>query len=71
MKITIDTDDLHAIGENIAAIVQDDQLILVVDTKQEIGLSSSGKMMGIASTEGFTKMPGNLKGNVWIGKKVE
>lgn len=70
MKITIDTDDLHTIGENVQAGICEDQLILVVDPKMETGLSSSGKMMGVASTNGFTSLPNNLKGNIYIGRKA-
>jgi hypothetical protein len=70
MEIKINTDKLQPVGENLLATIQDGKLILVIDTTQEIGLSSTGKMMGIASTGGFTALPGGLKGNVYVGKRA-
>ena len=70
MEIKVNTEAMQSVGDNIKAIKQGDLLILVVDTKTEIGESSSGKMMGNASTGGFTSLPGGLKGNVYIGRKL-
>ena len=58
------------VGENIKFWLENDGVLtLVIDTKKEIGLSKSGKMMGIASTEGFTHLVNDLKLNLWLGKK--
>lgn len=65
----IDEKDLMPAGENILAGIVEGKLVLVIDTKKNIGPSSSGKMMGYASTGGFTGLPGGFKGNVYIGKK--
>ena len=69
MKFEIDTDNMRESGENILATVQDEKLILVIDLTQDIGPSSTGKMIGVASTGGFTTLSANLKGNIYIGKK--
>lgn len=68
--ITVNPDAMQEVGDNVKAAKQGDLLVLVIDTSVEIGLSSSGKMMGHGSTAGFTQMPGGLKGNVWIGRKA-
>lgn len=70
VAITINPDTMQEVGENIHAARQGDLLILVIDTTQEIGLSQSGKMMGLASTGGFAPLPGGLKGNLYVGKKA-
>jgi|WetSurMetagenome_2_1015567.scaffolds.fasta_scaffold174571_3 hypothetical protein len=36
----------------------------------DIGLSSSGKMTGIASTGDFAALPGGMKVNIYIGEKI-
>ncbi len=68
--ITIDLEKAERVGENVKCLKQDGKLILIIDEGQEIGLSSSGKMMGIASTGGFTAVPGGLKLNLYLGKKA-
>jgi hypothetical protein len=68
-QITINTNELRQVGDNLQATVQDGKLILVIDTSMDLGPSSSGKMIGIASTGGFQAFPSGLKGNVYIGKK--
>jgi hypothetical protein len=68
--ITVDTDKMQMIGENLFASNVNGKLVIVADTTTEIGLSSSGKMVGIAQTGGFTVLPGNLKGNIYIGRKA-
>ena len=70
MKIVIETDDLKEVGDNLQAGIQDNHLIIVAELSKEIGKSSSGKMMGVASTGGFSTLPGNLKGNIYIGRKA-
>lgn len=67
--ITINPNQLSPVGQNAAAAQIGTLLILVIDTSETIGLSSTGKMMGVASTGGFTSLPGNLKGNIYIGRK--
>lgn len=68
MKTALDTEQLENVGQNIQGKVEDNHLILVIDLNTEIGFSSTGKMMGIASTNGFAPLPNNLKGNIYIGK---
>ncbi len=43
--------------KNIEMTVEGDKLIIVVDLKQEFGLSSSGKSITVASTEGNIAVP--------------
>lgn len=68
--IEVDLGKAVLVGENVLAVKQDDgKLILIIDAKETIGLSSTGKMMGIASTGGFQSIPGGLKLNLYVGKK--
>lgn len=67
--ITINTDQLSEVGENLKAILVDGKLVLITEVDKSIGPSSSGKMDGVCSTGGFAPLPGGLKGNVYIGKK--
>ncbi len=69
-SINVNTETMQEVGENIKATKQGNLLVLVIDTSVEIGESSSGKMMGNASTGGFTALPGNLKGNIYVGRKL-
>ncbi len=68
--ITINTEDLREVGDNLLAAVQGSTMVLVLDTTKDLGLSSTGKMRGVASTGGFQKIPGGLSANVYIGKKI-
>jgi len=68
--ITIQEKDLTQVGQNVAAAVTDGKLVLVVDLKVSLGPSSTGKMLGVGNTSGFTALPGGLKGNIYIGKKA-
>ncbi len=43
--------------KNIQMNVEGDKLVIVVDLSQEFGLSSSGKSITIASTEGNVSLP--------------
>lgn len=70
MILEIDTDKLQKIGENVRAGIINDQLVIIIDPDKKIGLSSTGKMMGVASTNGFAQIPGDLKGNIYIGRKA-
>jgi hypothetical protein len=69
-NITVKKEELQVVGQNVKAIVVGDNLVLVIDTTTNIGPSSSGKMIGYGSTGGFTPLPGDLKGNIWVGKKA-
>lgn len=69
-SITIKPEDLSEVGNNVAAGKFGNLLVFVVDTTREIGLSSTGKMMGLGSTGGFAPLPGGLKGNIYVGKKA-
>ncbi len=69
-KIEVDPATMQEVGDNVKATKQGNLLILVVDTSQEIGLSSTGQMMGLGSTGGFQALPGGLKGNLYVGKKA-
>ena len=54
--------------KNIQMNVEGDKLIIVVDLNQEFGLSSSGKSITIASTEGNISVPG--REDVKVGLNV-
>ena len=54
--------------KNIQMTVEGDKLIIVVDLNQEFGLSSSGKSITIASTEGNISVPG--REDVKVGLNV-
>jgi hypothetical protein len=69
-EITIDLSTAQDVGNNVDAILQDGLLILIIGVEKPIGPSSSGKMIGYGSTEGFANMPGGFKGNVYVGKKA-
>jgi hypothetical protein len=47
------------IMKNIEMQIEGDKLIIAIDLKQEFGLSSSGKSVTIASTEGNIALPGH------------
>jgi len=68
--ITIETKNARLVGENVHVAEEGNYLVLIVDLTKQIGLSSTGKMMGVASTQGFTVLSNSLKGNVYIGKKA-
>ena len=72
-QIVMDLSDLVDIGNesNIKATIIGNRLVLVVDlTAPDLGLSSTGKTLGVASTHGFTKfLREGLTGNIYIGRK--
>lgn len=45
--------------KNVTLHVEGSKLTIVVDLHQEFGLSSSGKSITVASTEGNVSVPGN------------
>ena len=66
------------LAQNIRYKIEDGVLYLVIDLEETIGPSSSGKMMGIASTGGFTRFssaggisPRNkpMSLNLYLGEK--
>lgn len=67
---------LTTVGQNVTAKQEGDNLILVIDLSKTIGPSSSGKMMGIASTGGFIPLFAQsprgkpIKLNLFLGEKV-
>src|SRR5207245_634120 len=46
------------IMKNVEMTVEGDKLVIVVDLRQELGISSSGKSIMIAGTEGNVSVPG-------------
>ncbi len=69
-QITINPDTMQEVGDNVKATKQGNLLVVVIDTSVEIGASSTGKMMGNGSTGGFASLPGGLKGNIYVGRKL-
>jgi hypothetical protein len=71
-QITIDTDKMPEVtmGSNVKVEMQGDLIILVIDTTKDLGVSSTGKMRACGNTGGFQGLPGGLKANVYVGKKV-
>lgn len=70
IKIELEAAKEIGIGSNVLAVQQDPYLIFVIDIGKDLGPSSSGKMRAVANTGGFQVMPGDLKGNIYIGKKL-
>ena len=68
-EIKVDPATMQEVGDNVRAAKVGSALVIVIDTTQEIGLSSTGKMMGLGSTGGFQALPGGLKGNIYVGRK--
>ncbi len=54
--------------KNIQMTVEGNKLVITVDLNQEFGLSSSGKSITIASTEGNISIPG--REDVKVGLNV-
>jgi hypothetical protein len=73
-EIVVSFEDLVEIGieSNLRGAIIGDHLVLVVDlTAPDLGLSSTGKTLGVASTHGFQKfLRDGLTGNLYIGRKV-
>jgi hypothetical protein len=74
-EIVVNLSDLVDIGNesNIKATIVGSRLVLVIDlTAPDLGLSSTGKTLGVASTHGFQKfLRDELRGNLYIGRKVK
>lgn len=72
--VNIKSEDLKFVADNVEITQAMNKLIIVVDLEKTVGLSSSGKMMGIASTGGFTALPvtstrgKKIKMNMYIGE---
>jgi hypothetical protein len=73
-EIVVNLADLVEIGvdSNLRGTIIGNQLVLVIDlTAPDLGLSSTGKTLGVASTHGFQKfLRDGLTGNLYIGRKV-
>lgn len=71
--IVIDVAEAEEIGAdtNIRATMCGDWLILLVDTTQDLGPSSTGKMRTVASTHGFQDLLDGLRGNSYIGRRAQ
>jgi hypothetical protein len=69
-EIKVDPATMQEVGDNVRATKVGNTLVIVIDTTHEIGTSSTGKMMGYGSTGGFAALPGGLKGNVYVGRKL-
>jgi|WetSurSiteA1Bulk_404760.scaffolds.fasta_scaffold06600_5 hypothetical protein len=72
-KISIDTDTLQEIDDNLLGTIVDGKLVLVIDTTipdNQLELSSTGKTRFLASTSGWKGLPGKLTGSIMVGKKV-
>jgi hypothetical protein len=67
---------MTTVGENLRIIEQNGILFLAIDLGVGIGLSASGKMLGVASTGGFTTLPVKgadgkaIKLNLYTGVKA-
>ena len=74
-EIVVKVADLVDIGNesNLRGAIIGDHLVLVIDlTAPDLGLSSTGKTLGVASTHGFQKfLRDGLTGNLYIGRKVK
>ena len=71
-EIRVDTQKLTEIGveSNMQVVTVDNYLVIVIDMTKDMGLSSTGKMRSVANTGGFQSLPGELKGNIWVGRKA-
>jgi hypothetical protein len=49
---------MATIGKNIEIVVKDGKAIITIDLAKNFGLSSSGKSIIIASSEGNAEIPG-------------
>lgn len=67
----IDLSKAKAVGDNIQAVIVGFKLVLVIDIDENLGISSSGKTIGVASTGGITKVSGTegLKLNLYLGRR--
>ena len=60
-----------AAGEGVNYTVNGTKLVIEVDLTGNFGLSSSGKTITVASTNGFAKLPGGLMFSVNVNKKPQ
>ncbi len=70
MVISVDTDKMREAGNNVLVTQVDNRLVIVINTDVEIGLSSTGRMMGVGSTGKWATMPYGLVGKIYVGKKA-
>ena len=67
--LQVDETKMESVGANVLAALVGDKLVLVIDTTRKGAPSSTGKMISVGNTGGFTSLPGGLKGNIYVGKK--
>jgi hypothetical protein len=67
----VELEKASAVGQNVRVLEVDGLLVLVIDPSVSIGPSSSGKMIGVASTGGFAVLPNGMKMNLYLGKRVK
>jgi hypothetical protein len=58
------------VGNNVQVQEIEGKLHIIIDPKANLGPSASGKMIGVASTGGFTVIPGGMKLNLYLGRKA-
>ena len=68
--IEFELENMEEVEENLYVIRINGTLILVMDENENIGLSASGKMQGIAQSGGFVSLGKGVKANVYVGKRV-
>lgn len=69
--MNVDLSKLRVVGDNVLAEIVEGKLVIVIDPEEEQGLSSTGKMVTIASSGGFTRLPGGLSANIYVGRKAK
>ena len=67
-SITIDLSKMKEVGDNVLAGLFDGQLVMVIDPGIQAGLSASGKTATVGNTHGHVRLPGDLRGSVYVGK---
>lgn len=70
-----DLEPVNVKSSNVkAAEVKDEAgkayIVIVIDPTKDLGLSSTGKMRGVANSGGFKELPGDLVGNIYVGKRA-
>jgi len=70
MELKVNTEEMNEVGDGLLVTKVGDHLIIVANTTNDIGPSKSGKMDGVASSEGFATLYKGIRGNIYIGKPV-
>ena len=66
--MVIPMQDLDGYGRNVKGVKQGNTLILMIDLARDLGLSSTGKSILVASTGGFERVGGGIRVNVVVSK---